>query len=146
MRSKDRVEVELESNLKSVDTAEEVARDFAKSAGFEEEDEEKIALAVREAMVNAVYHGNQYDRNKRAGLRLEVENHNLVITITDQGPGFELTSIPDPLAEENLLKQTGRGIFLIRSFMDEIHVRRLSPQGTEVRMIKYAAPKNGKED
>ncbi len=146
MPSTDRVEVSLESNLQSVDQAEEMAREFAREAGFGEEDEHRIALAVREAMVNAVIHGNKYDPCKRALVRLELENHKLVVVVTDQGLGFDVASVPDPLAEENLLKQTGRGIFLIRSFMDEVQITRLSPTGTEVRMIKYPSVMDGKEE
>lgn len=146
MTSANRVEVSLESTLDSVDQAEEMALDFAKGGGFPEDDQMKIGMAVREAMVNAVYHGNKWDPAKKAGLRLELEGRNLVIVVTDEGPGFDLDTVPDPLSEENLMKQSGRGIFLIRSFMDELDVRRRSPKGTELRMVKYPSPQNGKEE
>src|SRR5260221_1236637 len=127
----------LESALDSVDRAEEEVVRFAEGAGFGEEDVQKVGMAVRESMVNAVLHGNQYDPQKKAGLRVELQNGGLVITITDEGAGFELEEIPDPLANENLLRHSGRGIFLIRAFMDDLKVRRLAPRGTEVRMVKY---------
>lgn len=146
MTTKNPVEVQLQSTLESVDRAEEMALEFAREAGFEDDDQMKIGMAVRESMVNAIYHGNQYDVRKRAGLRLEMDGRNLVITVTDEGAGFDISSVPDPLAEENLLKHSGRGIFLIRTFMDELHVRRLSPRGSELRMIKYLSPSNGKEE
>jgi len=146
MPSTSRVEVQLESSLESVDQAEEMARQFAEAAGFSQGDLDKIGMSVREGLVNAVHHGNQYDAHKRAGLRLEMEGPNLVVTVTDQGSGFDLASVANPLASENLLKQTGRGIFLMRAFMDRVEVRRLSPAGTEVRMIKYPTPANGKEE
>jgi serine/threonine-protein kinase RsbW len=146
MATKHHVEVELESTLDSVDRAEEMALEFARGAGFDEDDQMKIGMAVRESMVNAIYHGNQYDPAKRAGLRLELDGGKLVITVTDQGQGFDISNVPNPLAEENLLKQSGRGIFLIQSFMDEVQVRRRSPHGTELRMIKYPAPANGREE
>lgn len=136
-RVEKRVEISFASTLESVDRAEEEAVRFAEAAGFNEEDLQKVGMAVRESMVNAVLHGNQYDPQKRAGMRLEVEHGNLVITITDQGAGFEANHVPDPLSQENLLRQSGRGIFLIRAFMDEFEVRRLQPKGTEVRLIKY---------
>lgn len=145
MRSLSRVELTLESTLDSVDRAEEAAVNFARSAGFDEDDQSKIGMAVRESMVNAVYHGNKYDPAKTVGLRLEMQGHKLVITITDQGAGFDLASVPNPLAEENLLKASGRGIFLIRTFMDEVRVRRLAPSGSEVTMIKYPSS-DGKEE
>jgi serine/threonine-protein kinase RsbW len=127
----------LESALESVDQAEEEVVRFATDAGFGEEDLQKVGMAVRECMVNAVLHGNQYDPEKRAGVRVEVVNDGLVITITDEGAGFELNEVPDPLAQENLLRHSGRGIFLIRAFMDDLQVRRRAPRGTEVRMVKY---------
>ena len=141
-----RVEMKLESALESVDRAEETALRFAGEAGFSEEDMQKVGMAVRESVINAVLHGNHYDPGKKAGLRLEVERGRLVITITDQGEGFELDQVADPLAQENLLRQSGRGIFLIRAFMDELHVRRLQPKGMEVRMIKYPSSENSKEE
>src|SRR5688572_21934249 len=140
-----RVELTLESTLDSVDRAEELAIKFARQAGFDEDDQSKIGMAVRESMVNAVYHGNKYDPAKTAGFRLEMQGQKMVITITDQGTGFELTNVPDPLATENLLKASGRGIFLIRAFMDEVRVRRLTPSGSEVTMVKYSSV-NGKEE
>src|SRR5512140_358833 len=146
MTSTNRVEVSLASTLDSVDQAEEMTLEFARNAGFGDEDQMKIGMAVREAMVNAVYHGNKWDPGKKASLTLEFEDGKFIVTITDEGPGFELNMVPDPLAEENLMKQSGRGLFLIRSFMDEIHVRRRSPNGTEVRMVKYPSPDNGKEE
>jgi serine/threonine-protein kinase RsbW len=144
-RVENRVEMSLASTLDSVDKAEEEAVRFAGDAGFNEEDLQKVGMAVRESMVNAVLHGNQYDPQKQAGLRLELDRGNLVITITDQGNGFEAENVPDPLSHENLLRQSGRGIFLIRAFMDEFHVRRLQPTGTEVRLIKYPSGETKEE-
>jgi serine/threonine-protein kinase RsbW len=146
LRSERRVEMMLESNLESVDRAEEEALRFAEEAGFGEEDLQKVGMAVRETMINAVLHGNHYDPQKKAGLNLELLRGRLVITVTDQGEGFELNDVPDPLAQENLLRQSGRGIFLIRAFMDEVHLRRLQPKGMEVRMIKYPAAETSKEE
>jgi len=134
------VVMSLDSALESVDTAEEEVLRFATEAGFGEEDLQKVGMAVRESMVNAVLHGNQYDPDKKASLRMEIQNGGLVITITDEGAGFELQEVPDPLAQENLLRHSGRGIFLIRAFMDELQVRRVVPRGTEVRMVKYKSP------
>lgn len=146
MPSNSRVEVGLESKLESADQAEELAKEFARSAGFHEDDQFRIGMAVRESMVNAVHHGNQYDPDKQAILRMELEERNLVVSVVDQGMGFDDSLVPDPRAEENLLKQSGRGVFLIRAFMDEVSVRRLSPAGTEIRMVKYPSPSDGKED
>ena len=92
-------------------------------------------MAVREAMINAVLHGNNYDPAKRVNLTLEQNGKELIVTITDEGHGFVPEEVPDPLAPENLLKESGRGIFLMRAFMDEVRFRKLNP-GTEIILIK----------
>jgi serine/threonine-protein kinase RsbW len=96
-------------------------------------------MAVRESMVNAVVHGNRYNARKKVHLSITKAADKLTIVIADEGEGFDLTSLPDPLAEENLLRQSGRGLLLIRAFVDEFQVRRGEPHGTEVRMVKYLA-------
>ncbi len=131
-----RISYTLDSTLETVDSAEETASRMAAKAGFDEDEVTRIAMAVREAAVNAVLHGNAYDPHKKVGLDFESSGQNLVITIRDQGSGLDLSKIPDPLAPENLLKTSGRGIFLIRSFMDEVQIRP-SPAGTEIKLIKH---------
>jgi len=96
-------------------------------------------MAVRESMVNAVVHGNRYNARKKVHVSITKAPDRLTIIIADEGDGFDLTSIPDPLADENLLRQSGRGLLLMRAFVDEFQVRRGEPSGTEVRMVKYLA-------
>jgi len=131
-----RVSYTLESTLASVNSAEETATRFAARSGFDEDEVMRISMAVREAMVNAVLHGNAYDPAKKVFLVFERTPGSLVITITDQGKGLDPSKIADPLAPENLLKQSGRGIFLIRSFMDDVQIRPL-PSGTEMKLTKH---------
>jgi len=131
------VDTLLESSLDSVDRAEEMVTAAARSAGFPEGDLEKIAMAVRESMVNAIVHGNRYNSNKKVHLSVLSARDHLTVKIADEGSGFDLATLPDPLARENLLRHSGRGIFLIQAFVDEFRVRRLSPAGTEVQLTKY---------
>jgi len=131
-----RVSYTMDSTLDTVNSAEETASRLASEAGFDEEEVMKIAMAVREAAVNAVLHGNAYDPGKKVRVDFERTNRELVITIRDQGKGLDLSKIPDPLAPENLLKTSGRGIFLIRSFMDEVEIHP-SQTGTEIKLIKH---------
>ncbi|MBZ5569345.1 MAG: ATP-binding protein [Acidobacteriia bacterium] len=130
-----RVSYRMDSTLESVNQAEEIATKMATKLGFEDEDVNRISMAVREAAVNAVLHGNAYDPDKKVTVGLENTGGKLVITVTDEGLGLKPENIPDPLTPENLLKQSGRGIFLIRAFMDEVRIRNLEP-GTEITMIK----------
>ena len=111
--TKNRVSYTLDSTLETVNNAEETAGRIAAEAGFDDEDVMKISMAVREAAVNAVLHGNAYDPGKKVTLAFERTAQDLVITIRDQGKGLDPNKIPDPLASENLLKTSGRGIFII---------------------------------
>jgi serine/threonine-protein kinase RsbW len=129
----------LPSTMESVSVVETAADKLAAEAGLDEDERFKIAMAVREAAVNAVLHGNDYDPNKMVTASFENTGKSLVILIADQGIGLDPDTLPDPLAPENLLRGTGRGIFLIRSFMDEVHFRQLNP-GTELTLVKHLAP------
>jgi serine/threonine-protein kinase RsbW len=133
---KEYVNQQLESTLDSVDRADSLIMDAATAAGFPEDDLHKIGMATRECMVNAVVHGNRYNANKTVHLQVSGTDDYLKIRITDQGEGFDPASLPDPLAEENLLRHSGRGIFLIRAFMDDVQVKPVSPHGTEVLLLK----------
>src|SRR5579864_3103385 len=115
-------ELTLESTLESVETAEEVAHRVSMEAGFDEEEQHKIEMAVHESVINAVAHGNKLDTRKKVHVRFELSRDRLEIRIRDEGSGLDLSRIPDPLAVENLLRVSGRGIFLIRTFMDEMRV------------------------
>jgi serine/threonine-protein kinase RsbW len=140
--AEDRVAYTLDSTLDSVNKAEETAGRIASGAGFQDDDVMQISMAVREAAINAVLHGNAYDPQKKMKLVFEKTPDALVITVADQGQGLDPSKIPDPLAPENLLKTSGRGIFLIRSFMDEVQFRTLQP-GTEIKLIKHVPGRTG---
>lgn len=144
---KTRVSYTLDSTLDSVNKAESTAAQFAAVAGFNQDEQDNIAMAVREAAVNAVLHGNAHDPAKKVFLVCERTGDALVITVTDQGKGLDPSCIPDPLSPENLMKGSGRGIFLIRAFMDEVKFRNTHP-GTEITLIKHVGrkPANAKEE
>jgi serine/threonine-protein kinase RsbW len=139
--ARETVERFLDSTLESVDSAEELAVGVAQRAGFAEDDLMKIGMAVRESMVNAVVHGNRYNANKKVRFSVDKNAERFVVRIADQGEGFDFKNLPDPLAPQNLMRTSGRGIFLIRSFMDEFEIRRVEPAGTEVTLIKYLVSK-----
>jgi serine/threonine-protein kinase RsbW len=126
----------LDSTLETVDHAEEKATRIATELGFQEDEIMQISMAVREGAVNAVLHGNAYAPDKKVILAFERTAEDLVITIRDEGRGIDLSEIPNPLAPENLLKTSGRGIFLMRSFMDVVEIRP-SQTGTEIKLIKH---------
>ena len=144
------VEVTLESDLKNLEVVEEIVRRVAGTAGFGEESEHQIEMAVHESMINAIWHGNKNDASKSVWLRFEIYKDRLEIRVRDQGNGFNITEVPDPCSAENLLRVSGRGIYLIRTFMDEFRVERLPGSGTEVTLVKRIEqahePKQGGTD
>lgn len=132
-----RVAFTLESTLESVNRAEAAVLPLCKSAGYGKRQREEIALAVRESVVNAVLHGNRCDTKKKVILKAELKKLGLVISVKDEGGGFDPSTLPDPLSPENLLQEPGRGVFLVKALMDEVKLRRGASCGMEVTMIKY---------
>ena len=133
-----RLSFSLTSTMESVAKVEAAAEKLAAEAGLDEDERFHVTMAAREAAVNAVLHGNEYDPAKQIAASFENTGAALVITIADQGKGLDPETLPDPLAPENLLRGAGRGIFLIRAFMDEVHFRQLHP-GTELTLVKHLA-------
>lgn len=137
------------STLESVDHAEEEILKSAGEAGFDEDEQNRIGMAVRECMVNAVVHGNRYNKNKKVHVVASMGEGRFTIRVTDQGEGFEVKEVPDPLDESNLLRHSGRGLFLMGAFMDDVKVRKAHSSGTdagapdagtEVTLVKNLAP------
>ncbi len=134
------VDLLLDSTLDSVDVAEEAVLKEAHEVGFDDEDDlHKIGMSVRECMVNAVVHGNRYNARKKVHVMIQRSSDRLAIVIQDEGEGFDMAELPDPLANENLLRHSGRGLLLIQAFMDEFQIRPRQPKGTEVKMVKILA-------
>jgi serine/threonine-protein kinase RsbW len=131
-----RIEVTLETVLESVDLAESIVMRVSGAAGFGEDDCHRIGMSIREGVINAYNYGNQKDRKKKILFTIAFEPDKMIVRILDQGRGFELSEVPDPLAEENLLRTSGRGIFLMRAFMDEFSVKHGPEGGAELVMAK----------
>jgi len=131
-----RVEVTLETKIESMDLGEEVTRRVAVTAGFDEDERDKICMAVRECLINALQHGNRRDPCKPIGLSFTLHADHLVVQVRDQGAGFDLASVPNPLDDAHLLKTSGRGLFLARCFMDELQVGSGRNGGAVVTLVK----------
>jgi serine/threonine-protein kinase RsbW len=131
-----RVDVTLESQLDSVSLAEEMCTRIAAAAGFDDDDCFKIGMSVREGVINAYNYGSQKQPGKKIFVSFELTSEKLIVRVQDQGKGFRLQDVPDPLADENLLKISGRGIFLMRSFMDEFDVQQIETGGAVIVMAK----------
>jgi serine/threonine-protein kinase RsbW len=116
-------EYTFDSTLDSVDTAEAIVLKEAQEMGFDEDDQHKIGISVRECMVNAVVHGNRYNARKKVFLAVSRTPERLEVRIGDEGEHFDMAQLPDPLADENLLRHSGRGLLLMQAFMDEFQIR-----------------------
>ncbi len=129
-------ELSLPSRIDTVATAAAAVAEFLSRTGISEDTAFGIDMAVREAVTNAVLHGNRQDENKTVDVTLKSSPDAVEISVHDQGPGFNPEDVPDPTAEENILKASGRGIFFMRSFMDEVNWLIRPGGGTTVRMLK----------
>ncbi len=132
---KSTIEKMFASRQNAVVKAEKLAERVTRKLQFDESDRMDIAIAVTEAVNNAVEHGNRQSASKIVTVRFEFSNKILRIIVRDQGDGFALRDVEDPLAPENLTKPNGRGLLILDSLMDSVEVKP-SPQGTEVVMIK----------
>ena len=131
-----RFEVVLETMIESIALAEEVGVRVAAVAGFGEDDQYKIGLAVHEGVMNAFQYGNQQRRERKIHVIFELLEHKLVIHVVDQGAGFRLEEVPDPRDDENVLADSGRGVLLMKAFMDEVDVLSSMAGGAELIMAK----------
>jgi serine/threonine-protein kinase RsbW len=130
------VELKLPSRIESISEAAGAVADAARRLGFAEDALYGIDLAVREAVTNAVLHGNLQDEATPVEIGMTGTDAGLVVTVRDRGLGFDPTHVADPTAEENLRKASGRGILFMRTFMDEVAWESPEGGGTLVRMIK----------
>ena len=126
------IEVIISSALDNLD----LIQTLTNFMSFDEDSAHWIGMSVRESVTNAIQHGNKLDLSKKVDICFEVRPDRLSISVRDQGSGFRVDEIPNPLDNDNLLKPSGRGIFYIRTFMDEVEFRSLPHGGTEVFMVK----------
>ena len=129
-------ELSLPSKIETVAAAAAAVTEFISRSGISDDAAFGIDMAVREAVTNAVLHGNRQDENKTVELVLKSSPDAVEISVHDQGPGFNPESVPDPTTTENILKTSGRGIFFMRTFMDEVDWLIRPEGGTTVRMLK----------
>jgi serine/threonine-protein kinase RsbW len=130
------IDVIISSALDNLDLIQILTDCITHSMRFDEDAAHWIGMSVREAVTNAIQHGNKLDLTKKVDIRYEVSPDQISISVKDQGNGFRADEIPNPLDNDNLLKPSGRGIFYIRTFMDEVEFRSLSQGGMEVHMVK----------
>jgi serine/threonine-protein kinase RsbW len=137
------IRLEFTSAFEMLDCLQAVSDHVCREVGLDEDSMHWVSVAVRESVANAIKHGNQNDVSKKVFVEFGGTFGTvpeLSIRVRDQGAGFDPHEVADPLAPENLLKGSGRGIFLIRSFMDEVILQRAPEGGMEMRMVKRVQP------
>jgi serine/threonine-protein kinase RsbW len=138
------IQLQFSSAFDMLDMVQAVSEHVGRLLQFEDDALQWMEVAIRESVINAIKHGNKHDASKNVFVEFELtpaaRPEELVIRIRDEGEGFDPETIPDPLAPENLLKASGRGIFFMRSFMDDVQLARAEGGGMQVTLVKKLEP------
>ncbi len=138
------VHLEIHSTTDALELVQAVTEYIVRRLGFDEDSLHWTVMAVRESVINAITHGNSNDPAKRVFIHYsatpESNPESFIVNVRDQGNGFDPEAIQDPLSPENVLRAGGRGIFLIRRFMDDVSITHAPQGGTEMRMLKHIRP------
>jgi serine/threonine-protein kinase RsbW len=135
-----RVHLVLASRFENIEVAERAFRDLCSEAGCDGDELYWVVTALREALANAVRHGNRLEPERKVHLEYSVDGCEVLIRVEDEGDGFDVSSIPDPTSPENLLRPSGRGIFYMQQFMTRVEFGRSPGGGTSVLMVKKLQP------
>ena len=139
----ERIEITISSRFENIELVQVIAEHLCENAGVDEDGSHWIGMAVREAVANAIKHGNKLDVGKKVHAVFELQGLDLEITIADEGAGFDPAKVSDPLNPQNLMKTSGRGIFYMKTFMDEVHYSFRTGGGTSLVMTKNLSKGNG---
>jgi serine/threonine-protein kinase RsbW len=139
----ERVEITISSRFENIELVQVIAEHLCENAGMDEDGCHWIGMAVREGVANAIKHGNQLDVRKKVSATLQLHDHTLEIKISDEGGGFDPAAIGDPLNPQNLMKTSGRGIFYMKTFMDQVQYSFVPGSGTSLVMTKNLAKGTG---
>ena len=140
------IELEIGSSFEELELVDLLMEVVAEQVGMSSNEASALTLAAREAAANAVQHGNRQQAGKRVRIKVILDLHSVILTVSDEGEGFDPSGLPDPLAPPNLLKPTGRGIFLMRSLMSDVDFEFPADGGTVVTMRRERAPDPGFEE
>jgi serine/threonine-protein kinase RsbW len=129
----DSYRLEIPSDPKEIMAVEKFLEEINEKLRLDEMKFNKLLVATTEAVNNGIIHGNKRDQSKKVVLRVDINSSTMTVRVRDEGKGVDVETIPDPLAEENLLRENGRGVFLIRSLMSSVGFERFD-NGWEVTM------------
>ncbi|MGE5234895.1 MAG: ATP-binding protein [Acidobacteriota bacterium] len=131
-------QLQLLSQYENIELAEHVLDDVCRASGIDQEIRYWVGMALREALANAIKHGNKLNPERRVHVRIEFNGSNdLRMIVEDEGRGFDPTTLADPTEPENLMRASGRGVYYMRHFMDEVHFSASEHGGTRIELIKH---------
>lgn len=133
---RNKVKIDIQSSFEMVDLVQVAFESLSSQVGFDPDSAHWMSIAIRESVTNAVRHGNKLDPTKRVMVYFDYNQPEFTVIVEDEGEGFNPAAVPDPLAEENLLRASGRGIFFMKNFMDEVTYHFEPKRGTRVTMMK----------
>jgi serine/threonine-protein kinase RsbW len=128
---KNEIRVTIKSQLTELVKMEHLSRKVAKTMHLDDDQKDNLSIAVTEAVGNAIVHGNKKDPEKKVDILFEITQNQVVVSVTDQGPGFKLNQLADPLDPDNVMKESGRGVFILKMLMDDVKFT-FSPKGTTI--------------
>jgi serine/threonine-protein kinase RsbW len=135
-RGSERIEITISSRFENIELVQVIAEHLCETAGVDDDGAHWIGMAVREGVANAIKHGNRLDVSKKVFATFDLQEGMLAIRISDEGEGFDPGSVGDPLNPQNLMKTSGRGIFYMKTFMDQVDFNFIAGRGTELLMTK----------
>lgn len=138
--------ISIPSSLDYLKDVDEFVEEKLRRIGLSESELADVAISVTEAVTNAIVHGNKNDEDKKVEVTLEIKEPDLVVWVKDQGEGFDPDAVPNPVNKDNILKKMGRGIFILKSLMDDVDFEFQSEGGTLVKMVKRLKPAKKSQD
>jgi serine/threonine-protein kinase RsbW len=142
-RDAERIEITISSRFENIELVQVIAEHLCENAGLDEDGSHWIGMAVREAVANAIKHGNKLDVRKKVNATFDLDAGHLAIRISDEGEGFDPAKVSDPLNPQNLMKTSGRGIFYMKTFMDAVSYSFEPGRGTSLVMTKNLSNGSG---
>ncbi len=133
--------MQLLSKYENIELAEHMLSEIGATANLEQETVYWVGMAMREAMANAIKHGNKLNPEKRIHVQMRLSDSELTISVEDEGDGFNPEQLPDPTDPENLLRSSGRGVFYMKHFMDEVRFEKGKQGGTRIELVKRVGKK-----
>ena len=140
----ERIEITISSRFENIELVQVIAEHLCENAGVDEDGSHWVGMAVREAVANAIKHGNKLDVRKKVSATFDLRGSHLEIRVSDEGQGFDPAQVSDPLNPQNLMKTSGRGIFYMKTFMDKIDYSFNPDGGTSLVMTKDLTGSQGK--